>query len=257
MKRHTALNLMAVGIILANFISCSPLYYVPNVQQVPLFTDKNQGTINTGMLFMDPGGLALSGAYSITNHFGLVGNFIAVGSKTETSIEKGVSTGLGVIYYLPIKENLVFETTVGTAFGNAINGNFDGLDIQNKVNFNSFYVQPSLGMVYKNFEMALSVKYNIHSFSNLSADFLSYYEQGLVTYSSFYGGSGTTYTNPLDNPYHFIEPALTVRIGWQSVKFSMQYVYSMRVSSTELARQQYNINLGLHFRFGKKRFDSI
>lgn len=257
MKRHTAFNIITVSIILVIFVNCRTRYYVPNVQQVPLFTGKNQGTINTGLLFVDPGGFALSGAYSITNHFGVTGNFVAVGSKTETSIEKGVSTGLGAIYYLPFKKNLVFESTAGFAFGNAINGNFDGLNIENKVKFNSFYVQPSLGLVYKHFEMALSVKYNIHSFSNLSSDFLSYYEQGLVTYSSFYGGSGTIYSNPLDKPYHFIEPALTIRFGWQSVKFSMQYVHSMLVSSTELARMPYNINLGLHFRFGKKRFESF
>lgn len=231
---------------------------MPNVQQVPLFTNKNQGTINTGMLFVDPGGIALSGAYSITDHIGVTGNFIAVGGETDASTKKGISTGLGGIYYLPIKENLVFETTGGFAFGNAINGNFDGLDIQNKVKFNSFYVQPSLGMVHKHFEMALSVKYKVHSFSNISSDFLTYYEQGLVVSNSYYTGYGNivTNTNPLEKPYHFIEPAVTVRFGWQSVKFSMQYVHSMLVSSTELARISYNINLGLHFRFGNKRFQS-
>lgn len=71
------------------------------------------------------------------------------------------------------------------------------------------------------------------------------------------GGLGTTYTNPLIKPYHFIETALTIRFGWESVKLSAQFVHSIRVSSIELARQEYNINLGLHFRFGKKRFQTL
>lgn len=246
MKRPIVFIFIIVVIV---FTSCSPIYYVPNTQEIPLFTEKNQGRGHIGLGNTSETSLfKISGAYSFSKHFGITGNVFLVSAKSSNGqTKKGASTGLGLVHFLPVDENFIFESTLGFASGKAINEDIKG--IENEVRFVNFYCQPSIGQAMKHFEMIFSLKYNIHTYTKLNSTLLSLAQVDNVNTPL---GQKILFDYPLDKTYHFLEPALTIRFGWESVKLHVQFVYSSLISQTDFYRERANINFGINFKFGNK-----
>ncbi len=220
------------GIIVVLFTSCSALYYAPNPQNVPLFTEKNEYRVAGSITLSEyTGGLNLSGAYSFADHFGFTGNIFLVGEADDLipnrRINKGNLADVGLIYFLPFGSLFVFESTAGFGGGKAINEGDYG---SGTVKFRNYYLQPSIGIASEHFDIALSAKYSI----------LSYYSVE-VSATNTDGGA------PIDKPYSLIEPALTFRFGWEHFKIQTQFVRSINLSSAPLSQDYVNLNFGIYF----------
>ena len=216
------------------FTSCSSLYYAPNPQNVPLFTEKGEGRLATSFTASEyTAGINLSGAYSFADHFGFTGNIFLVGDSDgglipNRTMNKGHLVDAGLIYFLPFGSRFVFESTAGFGGGMARNEGDYGTST---VKFTNYYIQPSLGIAGKHFDLALSTKYSVLSYNSLS----------LTTSQT----SGDGY--PIYEPYALLEPAITMRFGWEHVKIQTQFVRSINLSSAQLSQDYININFGLYF----------
>ena len=219
--------------------ACSPIYYVPNSQNVPLFTEKGEGRISASFVTSDnASGINFSGAHSFSQHFGAIGNIFLVGVDglfPDRKTRKGHLIDAGLVYFLPFGNIMVFESTAG--FGGGAATNRDNNDYgygDSKVNFTNFYLQPSIGLASKNFDLALSTKYSILSYHNLTI------------YSPQTSNDGD-YSYPDSKAYSLLEPAITARVGWKHVKLQLQYVYRFNLSKASLNRDLQNFNFGLYF----------
>lgn len=107
MKKITTTFFLAVM-----FCSCSHYYYVPNVQNVPLFREKNEyrlsGTYGFGT---ETSCLEVQGAYSVTSNFGIMTNFMSAKGieNSEESWAKGTYLDVAIGYYKPLLKSGVFE----------------------------------------------------------------------------------------------------------------------------------------------------
>lgn len=259
MNSYTQVKFGIVCISLLAIVSCTT-YYVPNSQEIPLFTDKHEGRANAE--FVAYQGLSkafkISGAYSFANNFAATGNVFMISEIDDEknsfykSSHRGYSVGLGLINFIPIGKIYVFETTVGFAGGNAKNGYINGGSIENKVNFVNFFIQPSIGLIKERFEIAISLKYNIHTYTDLNITLInSAKNQGILEQSG-----AIYYDYPINKTFHFLEPAFTIRYGWEDVKISLQIVPSFIVGDADFARENANASLGIHFKFGNNRLST-
>jgi hypothetical protein len=137
---------------------------------VPLFTEKGEGRMAASFTASDyTSGINLSGAYSLSDHFGITGNIFLVGDADNGIIpnrktNKGHLVDAGVVYFLPFGSRFVFESVAGFGGGAATNERNHGTGT---VKFRNYYIQPSIGIAGKHFDLALSTKYSILSYHNL------------------------------------------------------------------------------------------
>jgi len=52
---------------------------------------------------------------------------------------------------------------------------------------------------------------------------------------------------PINKPYSLLEPAITMRFGWEHVKIQTQFVRSFNLSKAQLSQDYINLNFGLYF----------
>lgn len=263
MKMLTNFKLLFACMVLLYATSCTT-YYVPNSQEIPLFTAKNQGRANVGYTFFPEGTKAFkySGSYSFSDHFGATANMFFVSESDNHSknyhgtILKGTSVGLGLVHFLPVSKKHVFETTFGFAGGNARNGaiTINNATIENKVSFINIFIQPSIGLVKKNFEMAISLKYNLHTFLDLNVSLVQEAKLHALNQQEYNGK--TYYDYPINKTFHVLEPAITIRYGWEKVKLGLQIVPSFLLGNADFARENINASLGIHFKFGNNRLST-
>jgi hypothetical protein len=138
-------------LIFATFLfnACGSLYYAPNTQNVPLFTEKGEGRMAASFTASEyTSGINLSGAYSLSDHFGITGNIFLVGDADNGLIpnrktNKGHLVDAGLVYFLPFGSRFVFESTAGFGGGAATNERDHGTST---VKFRNYYIQPSIGI---------------------------------------------------------------------------------------------------------------
>lgn len=259
MKRLINFKLIFSCVVLLCATSCTT-YYVPNSQEIPLFTKKNQGRVNLEFVAYPELSKAfkISGAYSFADNFAATGNVFMISEIDDEknsyykSSHRGYSVGLGLINFIPIGKIYVFETTVGFAGGNAKNGYINGGSIENKVNFVNFFIQPAIGLVKDRFEMAISLKYNIHTYTDLNLTLINSAKNQCILEQS----GAIYYDYPIDKTFYFLEPAITVRYGWEHIKISLQIVPSIIIGNVDFARENANASLGIHFKFGNNRLST-
>lgn len=204
-QRHC--NLTIVVNIVIVFASCSPLYR-PNTINVPLFKEKNELSINAGT---SRNGADIQAAYSVSNHFAVManGSFYNINSTNGTNIlrEENNFSEISAGYYTHIGENIIGEIYPGFGMGRAYNQNNYRIEqfYFKRVDYHKIFLQPSIGFVSNIFELATSVRWSLVDYYNFKTDY------------------PINYTNlPIKTANIFIEPALTVRAGYKSVKVFTQ-----------------------------------
>ena len=113
MKKLTTTFILALM-----FCSCSHYYYVPNVQNVPLFREKNEYRISgTYGLGTETSCLEVQGAYSVTGNLGIMTNFMSAKGidNNEESWAKGTYLDAAIGYYKPLHKSGVFEIYGGVS----------------------------------------------------------------------------------------------------------------------------------------------
>lgn len=216
--------------------ACSPKYYVPNTQNVPLLSEK--GEVNLTAVG-NANQVELQGAYAIGSHVGIMGN-VGFYIPKDDGNGNGGSGRLGEIglgYFQPITENLVFETYGLVGLGSFEN-HFPTANAGNagKIsgNLTRFGIQPSIGYKTTGFSIALS--------SRLSS--LHYGEpEGNLIFDNI---DQVVYLKENDS-FVLLEPALTIRAGLQRLKLQLQLTRGFNLTDSEFRQDESLLSIGLNF----------
>lgn len=209
---------------------------MPNSVNAPLLSSKNQAVINfTGGM----NGWDLQGAYSFTNHLGVMLN----ASGAPILNPKGKSYhghkyaegGLGGLF--TFKENGVFDFYAGVGYGDIktkSNFTLDGEGKTDKVEGNGYryFVQPSIGFKKSKFEFAFSLRGVFLDLDNIR------YNNSTILYQK----EGM-----------FIEPVFTFRVGGPKIKFQAQIGGSLPMQSSSLGIKYRPLlmSVGISWRLGE------
>jgi hypothetical protein len=217
--------------------SCTHYYYVPNVQNVPLFKEKNEfrGTIAFG------GGdesesTEIQAAYSVSDHVGVMANFMSAHGGTASSTEdhgQGYYFDGALGYYKPINKYGVFEVYGGLGTSNQ-HHLYVADNATSDLSFRKIYIQPSYGFTFPGFDIALSARMNRISFNSIEKS---------GTISEINGINSLTQ----NHGYYFLEPAITVRGGWKFIKLQGQVSASTNSNQIENHFEDIHISIGMYF----------
>ena len=241
-------KLLAGGLLLVSLTGCKVMY-TPTMQNVPLLQEQGdiKVTLNTNNL---------QGAYALTENVGVMVN----GSfhSSEWKVEDGMNSnevyssrrfnveGAGG-YFKKLGENGSFEVYGGAGYGNvSYNNTFSyynpdiNLDETQNLKFSAnamkVFVQPSIGTVGENLEVAFSTRLVALKFSGINR--VGYTDEQLQMENIY----------QIDKPtYMFAEPALTLRYGLPWVKIQSQLLYSAKLNADALNYKPVNLNFSLHF----------
>ena len=160
--------------------SCSHYYYVSNVQNVPLFREKNEYRISGIYAVGDETTCAeVQAAYSVTGKIGIMADFMTAkgGKVSDNNWGKGNYFDGAIGYYKPLGKSGVFEIYGGLGGSTQHHEytilNFNGGTIYNSyggksdLSFLKAFVQPSIGLTYKSFDIAVSTRISRISFTNI------------------------------------------------------------------------------------------
>jgi len=226
--------------------SCTHYYYVANVQNVPLFREKNEyhfsGSYGVGMY---SNCFELQASYSLPYNIGLMANYMNAkgGDVSEKDYGKGNYFEGAIGYYKPFEGfEGVFEIYGGIGGGKQYHEysttHFDQWEVYREYNgssdlsFSRIFLQPSFGVTFNAFDVALSTRLNRLTFTDINNYITGISDADEVNYL-------------LEKSHYFIEPALTVRGGWKYVKFQFQALYSGHIGNTE-----YYFYEGMHYSAG-------
>ncbi len=226
-----------VIIYLLIFNACS--VYTPNSVHMPLFTEKGQ--VSAGVHANQ--GLNLQGAYAITDHVGVMANYMRVNNEVDTDETtregNGNLTEIGLGYFTETGSKTVFELYGGAGIGD--------VDITKSIPSGSsrtFYTkatriffQPSFGYVSPNFEIGLSGRMAFVNYRDIES---SYTAEDLAA----------DHFVDIDSPtWIFFEPALTIRGGIENLKVQLQVGKSFKLNKEELGFDSGMVGLGIVGKF--------
>jgi hypothetical protein len=214
--------------------ACKPLYR-PNTVNVPMLKEKNDVTFGT---YLGTNGADVQAAYAITNNIGVMANASIINSYNATNgtqREHRFAEG-GIGYFKPINKEAVFDIYAGAGNGYAYNsGNFIfNYYSFNRVNYNRFFIQPSVALVSNYFDLAASARF---------------------TYVDFYdyrSGNTSTTQNMERVSSIFMEPAITLRGGYKNVKMFGQLGFAIPTTSFAFEAQPVMFSLGLNLTLSKR-----
>lgn len=219
--------------------SCSPLFYSPNTQNVPLISQKGDNTLTVSG---NGNQVELQGAYGITESIAIQANGLYIPRNEDNGNGgSGKFLEIGAGYFTPIADNFVFET-YGIIGVGSMENHFPttqgdtGSKGDISANVMRIGIQPNFGYKSKHFEAALSSRIVNLTYNNIKGDL------------NFNGENQITFLN--DNKSNFlIEPAITLRAGLERVKLQVQYGYSYNLSNSDFKQDNSFLTLGLSFKF--------
>lgn len=235
MKTLRTLLIPAACIALASlFITSCKSVYQPNAVNTPLFN--NAGEVRASV---DAQNVQL--AYAVTDHAGVMVNGFRVKENSEDNNINGSGglVELGFGYYTRVRP-FIFETYVGGGMGSV---QFSELRTQNnettRYTFEAqgtrFFIQPSFGLGSRFFDIALTPRFVMGKYYRVSTN---YSTQDQID-GKFY---------QVDQPlWTFIEPAITVRGGYQWIKLQVQFGLSQKLNAQQLSYKDSFVNVGLSF----------
>ena len=225
-KNRTKDKRLFIAISVISFIglfsSCSP-EYIPNMVNTPLFSNQGefQATVATGTSNFD----AQLG-FAITDNIAIIANGSYADETNDTTDEfhKHLILEGGLGYYKKLSESGRIEVFGGYGIGQIQtlkdNAVFD--DPYTEIKFNRIFLQPSVGAVTDIFEGCFATR---------------------VAFVQMIPSS----TSNISESWHmFIEPVMTVKIGYRYAKAVIQVGYSFPINEKNI---DYNTQ-GLIFNFG-------
>lgn len=226
------------------FQSCNTMY-VPTMQNVPLLQEKNEVRATLGLS-------NLQGAYAVTDNIGVIANgyysnvtsvfdqnSIVYSYTTERNIFH-IEAGGG--YFKKLSDNAIFECYGGLGFGNSSFKKFDSdslsaLPVLKSTFFTKtarFFVQPSIGYTIDNFDVAFSTRFIVQNYYGVDTSGftkIDLYDNKLLN---------------IDQPFLFMEPAITLRFGYKYLKFHAQAIFSYKYNVDRLNYMPFVFNVGIH-----------
>jgi hypothetical protein len=236
MKDTVRFLILALAI---GFSSCSSYFYYPTSQNVLRFKDK--GDVNVAFGLDEHGYKSYNLGYSLTDNVALISDF-----KTfhTYSSESDMRYKIGDFYwdneliiYKNYQDRIFPAINFGYGFGQ-INRNEDyyrlGVDRQ--------FIQPSIGFSNNYFDFAVSSR-----FSRVHYDLKQTRSFNLSNRQSFEEYFDLRDVGKKD--FYFLEPSLTLGVGYKFAKLRFQSIYVNKISSGNLRYIESNNYLTLNCTF--------
>ena len=218
-------NLIVIVIIIITMQSCSSSYY-PSHANVGMFRAKNELKANAG-ISASSANVDLS--YSITDNFLITAGafgFLQKDSYVNNVVYrggKGYSFTVAPGFYKYFGKQTVFEALAGYGYNYTNSDDVEG-------NFHKFYIQPSIGLSKKYFELA----------------FTSRLTTVLIDKNSFRDKRPTQVDM-------FIEPIGTIRAGGENFKVTTQIGFTIPTSKLNYQINPVYWSLGLMYHLRNKK----
>ena len=223
------------------FVGCSPKYYTPNTQNVPLLSEKGETDLT---LSGNVNQIEFQAAYAISEGFAVMANgglFIPTDQDNGNG-GSGKFMELGAGYFKPIDENFVFETYGIIGFGsveNHIRSTTSAYPLTSgdiSANVFRYGIQPNFGYKSKHFSAAISSRLVNLNYNKIEGD-LIFEDESQVDYLKS------------NNSNLLLEPALTLRGGFEKFKIQLQYGYSFNLSHSDFRQDTSYFTVGLNYNF--------
>lgn len=223
------------------FTGCSPKFYTPNTQNVPLISERGETNLT---LSGNGNQIEFQGAYGVTEGFAVKANgALFIPSDLDNGnggSAKFIEFGGG--YFKPIADNFVLEVYGIFGIGNLEN-HFPASISENphtngdiSANIFRYGIQPNFGYKSKYFSVAISSRIVNLNYSNIKGN-LIFEEADQIIYLN-------------NNSSNFLlEPAITVKGGFEKVKLQLQYGYSLNLSNNAFRQDNSFLTIGLNFNF--------
>ncbi len=229
---------LVAGCFLAS--ACNPKFYSPDTHNVPLISSKGETELT---LAGNTNQVEFQGAYGAGSNFGIKanGSFFIPEDLDNGDGGSGKYFEAGVGYFTPVAGNFVFETYGILGFGDVEN-HFPSTITANpsttgdvSANVLRYGIQPAFGYKSPHFSAAISSRIVNLTYSKIEGDLI-------------YGGvTQASYLN--DNKSNFlIEPAITLRGGFEKVKLQLQYGHSLNLSNSDFRQDKDYLSIGLNFK---------
>lgn len=238
MKKIQHLSFLILGVTV---FSCSPKYYSPSTQNVPLISEKGEKSI---VLSGNGNQIGLQSAYGLTKNIALQlnGSLFIPADLSNGNGGSGQFGELGVGYYKPVTDNWVFETYGLFAYGgfeNHLPSTRDNNPLTSgdiSANVIRAGIQPNFGYKSKYFSAAVSSRIVHLSYSNIKGDLV------------FNNELQTSYLKS-NSSNLLVEPALTIKIGFEKIKLQMQYGYSLNATNRNFKQDNSFFTVGVNLNF--------
>lgn len=216
--------------------ACQPKYYIPNTQQVTMFSE--EGDANLSLNF-DGNQFELQAGYAFTDQFAAQANFSRFAPRDMDNGDGGSGWLLegGPGFYKPFGDDLVFETYAIVGLG-AVENHFpsraDSLNFPEiEATALRFSLQPSIAKVYDRFSIGVSSRISSLNYANIKGDLI------------FDGVDQVEFLTE-NKSNLLIEPAVTARFGTEKVRAQAQYGFSFNASNTEFLQNRQYLTIGLN-----------
>ncbi len=229
-----------IGVLSFILFGCSPKYYVPNTQNVPIINAR--GKVNLTVAG-NANQVELQGAVGITKKFALQANGGFVVPKNESNGNGGsgkfIEAGLG--YYKNIGPFFLFDTYGLIGLGEMENHFPTTVSTYplttGKISANMLQVglQPSISFHMNYFSISGSAKIGSLNYSKIVGSFI------------FDTVDQINYLNDHKSNV-MVEPALTVRAGLTKIKLQIQLIKSFNLSTSNFKQDNTLLSVGLNFR---------
>lgn len=230
------IKLLAILLTITS-IACNPKYYVPNSQQLTMFTD--QGDVNLS-LNLDGNQFELQAGYAFADQFAGAVNFSRFAPRDLDNGDGGSGYLLELApgYFKPFGDDLVFETYALFGIGSVENhfpSKMDSLGFDPEISASAIRIglQPSISKLYDRFSIGLSTRITSLNYANIKGNL------------SFNGVDQIEYL--MDNRSNLlIEPAITARFGTEKVRGQAQYGFSYNASNSEFLQNRQYLSIGIN-----------
>ncbi len=236
-------SIALIGIVSVLASSCGPTYYVPNAQNVPLFTEQGQTHASvriSGGLYQT--GFELQGAHAITEDRAVMLNVHAINLENGGGGYFG-EAGYGL--FRPLGKHFVFETYGGLGYG-SLNNQYYTEDGERQIKVNTDYLrlfaQPQIALTTKVVDLAFTSRFSYINFGE-APNIIGLPETVQQELQYIRNNQGNL----------FWEPGLTLRLGWDYVKLEGQLLFSGPFTNNDLNADPFNFNLGVTMKLPSKK----
>lgn len=221
--------------------SCSTTYYIPNTQHVPVIDEKGKTSLTVAG---NTGQAEFQAAYGVGESVAIMADGVVVFPQNEDNGNGGSGSlvDLGVGYFNPISENWLFDTYGIVGFGKVENhfpgtvAEFPNTTGDISANIVRYGLQPSISYHTDYFSVTGSARFVNLTYNNISGS-LQFDNKDQV---AFLGSNKSNF---------LIEPAITLRGGFEKAKLQVQYLHSFNVSNSDFPMTKDLISVGLNFQF--------
>jgi hypothetical protein len=227
--------------VLLTLNSCAPVYYKPNLMNVPNFRKKGQSYLAVHISY----GGEIQAAYAISEHFAVLGNYEMLENPrtttstplfssqkvTQTTNTKAALGELAVGYFTPLTQELTLGVYGGCGSGYVENNwDFEGAS---SVKFNKYFLLTTFGLGNRYIELIGSAKLASLNYYDLRQNYT------IQKYIDAF--------NDLKTPISIAETGLTLRFGFKPVKVQIQgnLMYFLKTTTPEFENNFYPLSVGL------------